>query len=132
VISELRKIQSGKADRNVARWDASVSPVMTFISVITVMELELGILLIERRDPAQAAILRGWLETRLLPAYTDRTLPVDIHVARRCAALHVSVTRPDRDALIAATALVHGMVVATRNVADFGMPGVQVVNPWDA
>lgn len=105
---------------------------MTFISVITVMELELGILLIGRRDPTQAAVLRTWLETRILPTYADRTLPVDIHVARRCAALHVPVTRTERDAMIAATASVHSMVVATRNVADFQIPGLQVVNSWDA
>lgn len=128
----MRRIQSGKADRNVVKWDATISPVMTFISVITVMELELGILLIGRRDPTQAAVLRTWLETRILPTYADRTLPVDIHVARRCAALHVPVTRTERDAMIAATAIVHGMVVATRNVADFQIPGLQVVNPWDA
>ena len=131
-MSEIRKVQSGKANHNVAVWEASIPPTLTFISVITVMEVELGALLMERRDPAQGAVLRGWLESRLLPIFAGRVLPVDTIVARRCARLHVPDPQAERDALIAATALVHGMTVVTRNVADFRPSGVQVLNPWDA
>ena len=131
-MSEIRKVQSGKANHKVAAWEASIPPGITFISVITVMEIELGALLIGRRDPAQGAVLRNWLEERLLPTFASRILPVDTIIARRCARLHIPDPQPERDAMIAATALVHGMTVVTRNVADFKPSGVPVLNPWDA
>lgn len=103
---------------------------MAAISVITVQELERGVRLVERRDPAQGARLRRWLENDVLEPAGDRILPIDVAVARRCAALHVPDLRPERDALIAATALEHGLVVVTRNTADFLPMGVAVLNPW--
>lgn len=130
LVSELRKAREGKTDKNVAAWAASVLPSTLFLSAITVLELERGVLLIERRDTAQGALLRSWLESRVLPAFAGRVLPIDTAVAQRCAGLHVSDPRAERDALIAATALVHGMVIVTRNVADFEPTGVQIVNPW--
>lgn len=130
VLSELRKVQSGKADPQVAAWARSVDAADLFISAITVMELELGVLSIERKDAAQGALLRAWLEQRVLPEFAARTLPIDTAVAQRCAQLHVPDRRAERDALIAATALVHGMRVATRNLADFAPTGVPLVNPW--
>ncbi len=102
-----------------------------FLSVITVMELETGILRLGRKDSAQAAILSDWFEHRVLPAFADRILPVDLAVARRCAALHVPDPLSYRDALIAATALDSGFIVATRNTKDFEPTGVGVFNPWD-
>lgn len=131
VVSELRKVRSGKADPNVAIWAQAASAGSLFLSVIVVHELELGTLLAERRDPSAGAILRIWLDEHVLPAFAERILPVDTVVARRSAALHVPNPRPVRDGLIAATALVHGMTVVTRNVADFLPTGVPVVNPWD-
>ncbi|WP_196298225.1 type II toxin-antitoxin system VapC family toxin [Xanthomonas albilineans] len=131
VLSELRKVSLGKADANVAAWAERVDAADLFVSVITVMELELGVLSIERRDPAQGATLRSWLEQRLLPEFYGRILPIDTAVAQRCARLHVPDKRGERDALIAATALVHGMAVVTRNAADFQPTGVTVVNPWE-
>ncbi|KGE52751.1 type II toxin-antitoxin system VapC family toxin [Xanthomonas axonopodis pv. vasculorum] len=131
VLSELRKISLGKADANVAAWAERVDAADLFVSVITVMELELGVLSIESRDPAQGATLRSWLEQHLLPEFYGRTLPIDTAVAQRCARLHVPDKRGERDALIAATALVHGMGVVTRNAADFRPTGVTVVNPWE-
>ncbi|MGL6727050.1 type II toxin-antitoxin system VapC family toxin [Xanthomonas hortorum] len=131
VLSELRKVSLGKADANVAAWAERVDAADLFVSVITVMELELGVLSIERRDPAQGATLRSWLEQHLLPEFYGRTLPIDTAVAQRCARLHVPDKRGERDALIAATALVHGMAVGTRNAADFRPTGVTVVNPWE-
>ena len=131
VISELRKANSGNADTKVVAWANSVQATSLFLSVITILELETGTLLVERRDSAQGAVLRSWLNARVLPAFADRILPVDIAVAQRCAQLHVPDHRSDRDAMIAATALVHGMTVVTRNVDDFGPTGVEILNPWN-
>ncbi len=131
VVSELRKVKIGKADANVAAWAASVDAAALFVSAITIMELETGVLLVERRDAAQGAMLRTWLAQHVLPEFTGRVLPVDTAVAQRCAKLHVPDRCADRDALIAATALVHGMTVVTRNVADFVATGVTLFNPWD-
>jgi len=130
VVSELRKAKAGGADKNVTAWAAAVPAGSLFISAITVLELETGALLIERRDPRQGAVLRAWLDDHVLPAFAGRVLAVDTAVAQRCARLHVPDRRADRDALIAATALVHGMTVATRNVADFEATGVALFNPW--
>jgi predicted nucleic acid-binding protein len=131
VISELRKAGDGKADSNVVAWLSSVDATTCYLSAVTLMEIELGILRIERRDPAQGARLRAWMDRHILPEFADRTLPVDTAVALRCASLHVPDPRPERDAFIAATALVHGMTVVTRNVADFAPIGVLLLNPWD-
>ena len=130
VVSELRKAKSGKAHAKVIAWAASVSASSLFLSVVTVLELETGILLIERRDAAQGRVLRGWLEGQVLPAFMGRIFPVDVPVAQCCAKLHVPDPKSDRDVLIAATALVHGMTVITRNVADFQAAGVELLNPW--
>jgi toxin FitB len=130
VISELRKVKSGKAHPKVVAWNDQVAPAETFISAISVLELEWGVLRVERRDPRQGSVMRVWLEEHVLPAFTARVLPIDVEVARRCAALHVPDPRPERDALIAATALVHVMTVVSRNVEDFESTGVATLNPW--
>ncbi|MCP9266866.1 type II toxin-antitoxin system VapC family toxin [Xenorhabdus sp. XENO-1] len=132
VVSELRKIRAGKADPNVAAWVENIDATDFFVSAITIMELELGVLLIERKDATQGAMLRAWLEQHVLPEFSERTLPVDTAVAQRCARLHVPDRCSERDALIAATALVHGMTVVTRNVADFQSTGVTILNPWES
>ncbi len=121
----------GKADPNVTVWTESVDAADLFVSAITIMELELGVVSIERKDPTQGAILRSWLEQHVLPEFSGRTLPVDTAVAQRCARLHVPEKRGERDALIAATALVHGMTVVSRNVSDFQLTGVALINPWE-
>jgi predicted nucleic acid-binding protein len=131
VVSELRKIQAGRADPHVAAWAQSVDASCLFVSAITILELEQGILLIERKDGTQGALLRSWMDQQVLPEFADRTLPIDQAVAQRCARLHVPDKRGERDALIAATALVHGMTVVTRNVADFEATGASVLNPWE-
>lgn len=131
VVSELRKSKTGKAAPGVTQWATRVPATSLFLSVITILELETGMLLIKRRDTAQGALLRAWIEDHVLPAFSDRILAVDLAVARCCAKLHIPDPRADRDALIAATALVHRMTVVTRNVADFADVGVQVLNPWD-
>jgi len=100
------------------------------LSVITILELEIGTLLIERKDVAQGAVLRSWLNAHVLPAFSDRILVIDTSIAQCCAKLHVPNPRSDRDAIIAATAIVHRMTVVTRNVGDFEPTGVEILNPW--
>ncbi|WP_025128821.1 type II toxin-antitoxin system VapC family toxin [Pseudomonas sp. PH1b] len=127
VISELRK---PKANRGVKAWAHGIAPTSLFLSAITVLELETGILRVERRDPDQGALLRTWLERRVLPTFSGRILAIDSAVALRCAQLHVPDRSNECDALIAATALVHNLTVVTRNVADFEACGVRLLNPW--
>lgn len=130
VVSALRRPE--RTDANLRAW-ASTTPVERHaISVVTVLELERGTLLMERRDAAQGAILRRWLERDVLAPLAARILAIDDVVARRCARLHVPDPRPERDALIAATAMVHGLTLVTRNVADFESTGVPLLNPWVA
>jgi toxin FitB len=132
VVSELRKARTGKADRRVVDWASSVRPASLFLSVVTLMELEQGTLSLERRDPRQGALIRRWLDTQVLPAFEGRVLPIDLPIALRCARLHVPDPRKERDALIAATALAHGMTVVTRDTADFAPTGVPLLDPWGA
>jgi len=132
VLSELRKRRSGKINTAVEAWANSVDQADLFLSVITVMEVELGIALLERRDPHQASVLRLWLHDKVMPAFSGRILPIDAAIALRCARLHVPDTKSERDAWIAATGLVHGLVVVTRNVADFAGTGATLVDPWIA
>ena len=128
VISELRK--GKKAQRSVRMWAQALPTASLFLSVVSVLELEIGTVLVERRDRNQGAILRAWIDGHVLPSFSGRVLAIDTAVAQRCASLQVPPPRSDRDALIAATALVHGMTVVTRNVSDFQATGVAVVNPW--
>lgn len=130
VVSELRKVGDGKADARVTAWISAQEAESFYISALTLMELEIGILRIERRDAAQGERLRRWMGRHVLPEFQDRTLSVDSAVALRCARLHVPDPRAERDALIAATALVHGMTVVTGNRADFEATGVTLIDPW--
>jgi predicted nucleic acid-binding protein len=132
VVSELRKAKAGKADRHVVAWAAAVPAGSLYLSAITVLELEIGVLQIERRDRAQGSLIRAWLDEQVLPAFAGRILAVDATVAQRCARLHVPNRLSERDALIAATALVHGMTVVTRNVTDFAAAKVDLIDPWQA
>ncbi len=129
VISELRV--AAKAHPKVAAWAAQAPVANIFLSAITVLEIELGALLMERKDQTKAALLRAWIDGQVMPRFEGRILAVDTAVAQRCARLHIPKRRSERDALIAATALVHGMTVVTRNVADFASTGVEVINPWE-
>ena len=128
VISELRRPE--KADAKVAAWAAATPVSTTFLSVVTILEIELGALAVERGDKAQGRALRVWIDERILPRFEGRILPVDTAVALRCAGLHVPDPRAERDALIAATALVHGLTLVTRNVADFAPTKARLLNPW--
>lgn len=129
VVSELRRPH--RTDPKVAAWADSVSSSDMFLSSITVLELETGALLLRRRDGTQGRLIRQWIEDRVLTAFTEQILAVDTAVARRCALLHIPDPRPYRDSLIAATALVHRLVVVTRNRAGFEPMTVTVLNPWE-
>lgn len=131
VVSELRKVRAGRANRGVATWADDVPAALMFVSVISLHELEHGVLLAERSDPAKGELLRSWFDDSVIRAFDERILPVDLRVVIRAAALHVPDRAPFRDALIGATALVHGMIVVTRNVRDFERyDGLEVLNPW--
>jgi len=130
VVSELRRARSGCADLGVVAWAEQADPAALFLSVVSLHELELGVRLKQHRDPRQGQLLRQWLDQQVVPAFAGRILPIDEAVARCSAALHLPDPRPLRDGLIAATALVHAMVVVTRNVGDFLPTGVEVLNPW--
>ncbi|TWB43615.1 hypothetical protein FBZ98_12018 [Rhizobium sp. ERR 922] len=130
VVFELRKVGDGKGDANVTQWVASQDASELFISAITVLEIERGILSVQRRDASQGARLREWMDSRVRPEFVDRILPIDDAVATRCAHLHIPDRRNEADALIASTALVHGLTVVTRNIKDFDGTGVIIVDPW--
>lgn len=130
VISELRRLGDGKADARVVAWVSGRDATDFYVSALTLMELEIGILRIERRDAKQGTQLRAWMDRFVLPEFLARTLPIDSTVALKCAQLHVPDPRAERDALIAATAIVHGMTVVTRNLVDFRIAGARAINPW--
>jgi predicted nucleic acid-binding protein len=130
VVSELRK-PHGKADENVRAWAAARPAAELYLSVVTILEIERGIAQVGRRDELQAQRLQRWLEDELLDVFRARILPLDVPAARRTARLHVPDPRPERDALIAGTALAHNMTIATRNIRDFESMGVPVINPWE-
>jgi len=131
VVSELRRAASGMADEQVVSWASRIEPALAYISAVTAMELEIGVQLVERRDPSSGMVLRRWLDNDVHAAFEGRILPVDVEVARVAAALHVPDPAPVSDALIAATALVHSMSVVTRDTGSFGrFSGLNVINPW--
>jgi hypothetical protein len=127
VVSELRK---RRGDAGVKQWVAQQSVADLAISVVTVIEIETGILRKARTDPEQAQILTRWFEQNVLTGFADRILPLDLAAARRVASLHVPDQAPQHDALIAGTALAHGLTVVTRNTRDFERAGVEHRNPW--
>ena len=127
VVSELRK--AAKADERVVAWAEQTDVQFMHISVVSILEIRLGILSLQRKDKAQANILAAWLSRQVIPGFAERILPVDLAVALRCAELHVPDPRSDRDSLIAATAFAHGLTVVTRNTKDFD-PSVMTLNPW--
>ena len=133
VLSELRR--ADRADARVAAWARSVDHLQFYLSAMTILEIEAGTLLLARRDLQQGLVLRTWIDEHVLPAFDGRVLAVDTVVAQRCAQLHVPDCRPEhhleRDALIAATALMHRLKLVTRNVADFEPMGVDLINPWE-
>ncbi len=129
VVSELRKVGDGRADPNLVAWLSSRDADQFHLSVVSLMELETGVLRLVRRDATHDALLRRWLDERVKPAFAGRVLPIDSTIALRCASLHVPDPRSKHDALIAATALEHAMSVITQNVKDFAQAD-QSVGAW--
>lgn len=130
VLSEFRKLSTGKIDTNVAEWASSVPVTDLYLSSVTILEMEIGILGIERKDRVQGLLLREWMNAHVLRHFNDRILAFDVAAALCCAAMNVPDRRSNRDSMIAATALVHGMTVVTRNTRDFEASGVAFFNPW--
>jgi len=130
VISEIRKKGSGKADQNVIKWAESVDSSEIFLSSITILEIEIGILIAERKDKKKGAIFREWLHNIVIPEFKDRVLSFGLEEFLRCASLHVPDKCSERDSIICATAIVHNMTVVTRNVKDFPKGKVKLLNPW--
>src|ERR1700731_1399308 len=130
VVSELRRPE--RASANVVAWASTIPAASFFLSAISIVEIELGALQIARRDAGQGAVLRAWIDEQILPRFEGRILAVDTVVAQRCARHHVPDPRSERDALIAATAMVHALTVVTRDVADFEPMGVALLNPWSS
>lgn len=131
VVSEIRKIAAARADPSLERWALELDSTSAFISVITLHELEHGVLLAERRDPDGAQPLRQWLDSDVSDAFASRILGIDHEVAKVAASLHVPDPAPINDAYIAATALVHNLTMVSRNLSDFTrFPDLDVTNPW--
>lgn len=127
VVSELRRRHPA---RRVEVWAESQNPFDTYLSAMTIFELEVGARRKERTDPTMGAALRRWVDHLVNEEFAGRILAVDAQVARVAAQMHVPDPRPERDALIAATALHHNLTVVTRNVRDFTALNVRTVDPW--
>lgn len=130
VISELRKPES-RRELAVTQWAEQIDFTNTYLSVITITEVKRGVLSIERRDKRQAEILNAWLKESILETYHGRILTVTTEIALRAALLQVPDQHQLADAFLAATALEHKLVLATRNVADFLDTGAVLLNPWE-
>lgn len=130
VLSASRRPE--KAAPRFAAWVAESDPREMYLSAVSLLEVRVGALRIARRDGAQASVLDLWIRDHVLRRFQGRILPFDEETASRCAPLHVPDPRPERDAMIAATALHHGMILVTRNARDFAAMGVPYLNPWEA
>ncbi|MGT2465572.1 PIN domain-containing protein [Mesorhizobium atlanticum] len=131
VVSELRKVSSGRAHPNVVLWNETVDPAETFISAVVLHELEIGVRQVERHDAVAGKVLRNWLENAVIVTFSGQIVPLDDAAAVQAARWHVPNPKPINDAYIAATALTRRMTLVTRNIGDFEGMGVTLVNPWD-
>ncbi|GAA1084845.1 type II toxin-antitoxin system VapC family toxin [Tsukamurella spumae] len=129
VLSELRR--PALADPRVVRWARGQDSSRHFISVLTLMEIERGIVKKERTDARAGAVLRKWFDDDVLSRFAERTIPVDRLIARLTAQLPSPDPLPGNDSLIAGTAIIHGLTVVTRNTKHFESTGVPMVNPWE-
>lgn len=130
VISEIRKVNAGKANAGVTQWTKKTSQSLMYVSVISLMEIEQGILRLERKDTVQACLLKDWFHNIVLPSFDNNVVNIDKNIALTCATLHVPDQKPANDSLIAATALIHDLTLVTRNTKDFEQTGVKLFNPF--
>lgn len=131
IVSELRKVRAARTSHVFAKWAERTDLAKAFLCPATIMELEIGILRLERKDPKQALVLRQWLSASVLGQFRNRILPVTAEVAQRAAYLFENTNAQSYpDALIAATAYVHNMAVVTRNKNHFAGAGVKIIDPF--
>lgn len=130
ILSEIRKIQAGRANQGIAQWAQAHPKSLMYISAITLLELERGTLAAEQRDQQQGAVYRRWLSQIVLPEFQNRILPVDAQTVLLCAPMHVPDKKSLADSLIAATAMQYNMTVITRNEKDFIHTGAKIYNPF--
>ena len=131
IISESRKLGTSRVDPRAARWFDRVDVETTFVSAMTIFELERGVRQMERRDAAQGSVLRRWLDDQVMATYEHRTLPLSRAVALICAGLHIPDPKSERDAWIAATAIDADLTLASRNTGDFASMGVRLIDPFE-
>lgn len=128
VISELRK--GPRCDARVSQWYTHVADEEIYLSVLTIGEIRKGIESIRPRDETAARTLERWL-SRVVAEHEDRILPIDRAIADEWGRMNVPDPLPVIDGLLAATAKVHGLTLATRNVDDIERAGAEFVNPFD-
>lgn len=131
VISEIRRIKQGKCHPNVANWVNVIPEDLMYTNAVVMMELERGVLAIERKDKKQGENLRNWLDNIVKPAFDGRILTVTAKTAEICAKLHIPDFAPENDAWIASSALEHHLILVTRNVQDFARTGIKLFNPFE-
>ncbi|MCT8525354.1 type II toxin-antitoxin system VapC family toxin [Glaesserella parasuis] len=131
LISEIRKLPKGKCNQGVAQWVMTTSKELMFTNAVVMMELERGVIAIEREDTLQGEMLRHWFEFEIKPAFDGKILKIDEKTAQICAKLHIPDHAPENDAWIAASAIQHNLTLVTRNSADFARTGVKLFNPFE-
>ena len=131
VLSEYRKVEKGTANPNFVKWQQHILLHQLYLSSITVMEINIGILRLARKDKKQAFILKNWFENKVLPNFKQQIFSFDLTTAIICSELHIPDPRPERDTMIASTALQHNLVLVTRNVKDFNIPNLSIINPFE-
>ncbi|MEF0938579.1 type II toxin-antitoxin system VapC family toxin [Rhizobium sp. BR 362] len=132
IVSDVRRARSGKANQGVLDWIAPIPEQLLFISAITLFEIELGILQVDRRDKVQGTALRNWMEQGVKVAFQGRIVAINEQIALRCAHYNVPDPRELRDAFIGATAWERGFILVTRNTRHFQGMDIELLNPWSA
>lgn len=128
-ISEYRKLNNNKAHPNFIQWQRNINLNDLYLTTITIMELNIGVLRLAKKDKPQSKQLHH----KIIPAFRGRILEFDIHSALICSELQVPDPRSERDAMIAAIAIANNHQVVTRNIKDFALMNIndKLINPFD-